>query len=200
MALRVECYDGSSWRHRRTKGSRPHLAKVKDEAYVMVPMQRLTILAFVLVASCLSAAASERWGEMSGKELRDLLSDATLTGNHDNGMPYSEWHAPDGRVFGHNNRRAVDRGCWDISGDQVCYYYNDTVEGRQPRVFCWEFRKVTVTGYRLKLMNTPSGIEATGIWQRGNPHGHSDNGKPWSCEPLQSRRPSPQNTTRLASQ
>jgi hypothetical protein len=164
----------------------------------MLTMRPLPIIAVALAAICSPALASERWGEMSGEELRALLSDATLTGNHDNGMPYSEWHAPDGRVYGHNNRRAVDRGCWDIKGDQVCYYYSDTAEGRKPRVFCWEFRKVTVTGYRLKLMNERNGIEATGIWQRGNPHGHTDNGKPWSCEPLQSRLKGPGSTAEMA--
>jgi hypothetical protein len=34
-------------------------------------------------------------------------------------------------------------------------------------------------------------MEATGLLQAGNPHGHSDNGKPWSCTPLQSRNGAP---------
>jgi hypothetical protein len=40
---------------------------------------------------------------ISGEDLRDLISDNTVTGRHDTGMAYSEWHAPDGRVYGHNN-------------------------------------------------------------------------------------------------
>jgi hypothetical protein len=128
------------------------------------------------------AIAEDVWGNVNGQELRAVLSGNTVTGRHDDGMSYSEFHAPDGRVFGHNNREAVDQGCWDIRGNQVCYYYaGGTIRGE----FCWEFRRVTTTGYRLRSVNT--GMQATGLAQAGNPHGHSDNGKPWTCEPLQSR-------------
>jgi hypothetical protein len=160
----------------------------------MMTRSRLTIVAALAVLAA-PAIAAEGWGDVSGEDLRNLLSDATVTGRHDDGMPYSEWHAPDGRVFGHNNREPVDQGCWDIRGDQVCYYYaGGAIQGE----FCWEFRKVTATGYRLKLMNRPTLTEATGVVQRGNPYGHTDNGKPWTCEPLQSRNLSPRGGTRLA--
>jgi hypothetical protein len=156
----------------------------------------LAALALAAVtASAVSAQDATSWGDVGGAALRALLSGNTVTGRHDDGMPYSEWHAPDGRVFGHNNREPVDQGCWDIRGDQVCYYYaGGTIQGE----FCWEFRKVTESGFRLKLMNQPSRVEATGLLQRGNPHGHSDNGKPWHCEPLQSRNMTPRGGTRLA--
>jgi hypothetical protein len=145
----------------------------------------LTIAALAAFATPATAAD---WGDMTGAELRAALSGNTVTGRHDDGMPYSEWHAPDGRVFGHNNRESVDQGCWDIRGNQVCYYYaGGSITGE----FCWEFRKVTTNGYRLKLMNRPSRTEAAGLLQMGNPHGHSDNGKPWACEPLQSRNMTP---------
>jgi hypothetical protein len=151
---------------------------------------RFSTALFAIACLCAPLAAGERWGDVSGEDMRKALSDSTLTGTHDDGMPYSEWHAADGRVFGHNNRRPVDRGCWDIRGDQVCYYYRD-FDDRPPRVACWEFRKVGAAGYRLKLMNRPSRMEATGLLQVGNPHGHSDNGRPWTCEPLQSRKGAP---------
>ncbi len=133
-------------------------------------------------------ADERRWGDVSGAELRALLSGNTVTGRHDDGMPYSEWHAPDGRVFGHNNREPVDKGCWDIRGHQVCYYYaGGSIQGE----FCWEFRRITESGFRLRLVNRTSFAEASGLLQRGNPHGHTDNGKPWACEPLQSRNMTP---------
>jgi hypothetical protein len=156
----------------------------------------LTAMIFGL-ATCAAASAQDAtsWGDVGGGDLRAVLSGNTVTGQHDDGMPYSEYHAPDGRVFGHNNREAVDQGCWDIRGDQVCYYYaGGSIQGE----FCWEFRKITDQGYRLKLMNRPSRTEATGLVQRGNPHAHSDNGKPWHCEPLQSRNMTPRWGTRLA--
>jgi hypothetical protein len=151
----------------------------------------LRIAPVLLVLMLAAPAAAEQpvsWGDVEGENLRALLSGNTVTGRHDDGMPDSEWHAPDGRVFGHNNREPVDKGCWDIRGDQVCYYYaGGSIQGE----FCWEFRKVTENGYRLKLMNRPSRTEATGLLQRGNPHGHSDSGKPWTCEPLSSRNQTP---------
>jgi hypothetical protein len=153
--------------------------------------------AIVVAAAAFAAPASaeDGWGAMSGAELRAVLSGNTVTGRHDDGMPYSEWHAPDGRVFGHNNRDPVEEGCWDIRGNQVCYYY---AEGRIKGEFCWEFRKVTDSGFRLRSVNT--GMQASGVLQRGNPHAHSDNGKPWACEPLQSRNFTPRGGTRLAAQ
>lgn len=130
------------------------------------------------------AAASDERPVLDGRELRELLSGNTVTGRHDGGMPYSEYHAPDGRVFGHNNREPVDKGCWDTRGNEVCYYYaGGTVQGE----FCWTFRRVAPTGYRLELPRT--GTLAIGLWQPGNPHGHTDNGKPWVCTPLVSRAP-----------
>jgi hypothetical protein len=156
-------------------------------------------IAALLAIACLAAPAlaTDGWGDISGEDMREILSDSTLTGTHDDGMPYSEWHAPDGRVFGHNNRVPVDRGCWGIQGDRVCYYYQD-FDGRPPRVACWEFRKMGVNAFRLKLMNRPLRTEAIGILQAGNPHRHTDNGKPWSCEPLQSRNGAPGAGTRMA--
>jgi hypothetical protein len=134
------------------------------------------------------ASGGTGWGDVSGAELRALLSGNTVTGRHDDGMPYSEWHAPDGRVFGHNNREPVDKGCWDIRGNEVCYYYaGGSIQGE----FCWEFRRVTESGFRLRVSNRASFTQATGLLQRGNPHGHTDGGKPWTCEPLQSRRLTP---------
>jgi hypothetical protein len=151
----------------------------------------------VLSALCLlllPAAAQDRRGDMSGGQLRRALSGNTVTGRHDDGMPYSEFHSPDGRVFGHNNHEAVDNGCWDIRGDEVCYYYaRGTIKGE----FCWTFRQVTDSGLRLKSSQT--GMEATGIVQAGNPYAHGDNGKPWICDPLQSRAITPRGgASRLA--
>jgi hypothetical protein len=140
----------------------------------------------VFLAGMLSAGASEESKDLSGSELRKLISDSTVTGRHDTGMPYSEWHAPDGRVLGHNNRVANENACWDIKDNAVCYYYNG---GVSKGVFCWAFSRVSDTGYRLRSLE--SGINATGLWQTGNPYDHSDNGKPWSCEPLSSHNMTP---------
>ena len=141
---------------------------------------------FLLLVCSTDAVATEPNKDLRNTELRQLISDSTVTGRHDTGMPYSEWHAPDGRVLGHNNRVANDNACWDIKDNAVCYYYNG---GVSKGVFCWAFSRVSETGYRLRSVE--SGITATGLWQAGNPHDHSDNGKPWSCEPLSSHNMTP---------
>jgi hypothetical protein len=140
----------------------------------------------LLIALMTASHANEDRGDVVGSALRVLISDSTVTGRHDTGMPYSEWHAPDGRVLGHNNRIANDNACWDIKDNAVCYYYNG---GTSKGVFCWAFSRVSDTGYRLRSIESTT--TATGLWQAGNPYNHSDNGKPWSCEPLSSQNITP---------
>ena len=148
--------------------------------------------ALVLLLACTSGlGASEESKTVPGAELRQIISDNTVTGRHDTGMPYSEWHAPDGRVLGHNNRVANENACWDVKDNAVCYYYNG---GVSKGVFCWTFTRVSDVGFRLRSVE--SGINATGLWQDGNPYNHSDNGKPWSCEPLSSQKMTPRPSTK----
>jgi len=159
-------------------------------------MIRLILAIPLLLASALSAPAVDEGRNLTGEDLRQLLSGHSVTGRHDTGMPYSEWHAPTGQVYGHNNREPNDNACWDIKGDAVCYYY---AGGAARGTFCWAFVKVSETGYRLRSLE--NGILASGIWQAGNPHGFTDNGKAWSCEPLSSENmtPRPANPERQAS-
>jgi hypothetical protein len=149
-------------------------------------MSRFMLVAALAAAVTIPAAASDERGPVAGEALRSIISGNTVTGRHDTGMPYSEWHAPDGRVFGHNNHETVERGCWDIKDNAVCYYYaGGTVKG----VFCWTFNRVSDTGFRLK--STETGLGAIGLLQAGNPYNHTDGGKPWSCEPLSSQNMTP---------
>lgn len=146
---------------------------------------RLAILLAALAAAT-PVAATDDSGNLSGAELRRMISGHTVTGRHDTGMPYSEWHAPSGQVYGHNNHDANDEACWDIRGDAVCYYY---AGGRNRGTFCWTFRPVAENGYRLRSQE--NGVQASGFRQTGNPYDFSDNGKPWTCEPLSSENRTP---------
>jgi len=129
---------------------------------------------------CAQAQAAEpEW--LPAGELRQLITDATITGRYDNGEPYSEFHAPDGRVLGHNNRVPNDEACWDIKGDAVCYYY---AKGRALGEFCWRIQTLGGEGLRARLVDRTR--EIVGLRQGGNPHGHTDNGKPWTCDPVTS--------------
>ncbi len=144
---------------------------------------RLPKLLLAMLLGLVPAAAQERNQALSGEDIRALISGNTVTGRHDDGVPFSEWHAPDGRVLGHNNRESVDKGCWDIRGDAVCYYYaGGSIQG----LFCWGFRRTSGNGHVLTLRDTAR--FAAGLVQSGNPFNHTDNGKPWTCEPLSSQR------------
>lgn len=120
---------------------------------------------------------------LTGDELRALVTGNTVSGRHDSGMPYSEFHSPDGRVFGHNNHDPVRDGCWQVRGDSVCYSY---ARGKAPGLFCWQFYHASDGNYRILLPS--SGTMGSATVARGNPEQHTDNGKPWTCQALLSMR------------
>jgi hypothetical protein len=127
---------------------------------------------------------SQAEGEpLSGDELRALVTGNTVSGHHDSGMPYSEYHSPDGRVFGHNNHDPVKDGCWRVRGDSICYSYES---GKAPGLFCWRFYHAKDGNYRILLPAT--GTTGSAIVAKGNPEHHTDHGKPWTCQALLSMR------------
>jgi hypothetical protein len=148
---------------------------------------RHAMLLAVAMAAAHPAAAAEEAGWVSAGELREIILNATITGRYDNGEPYSEYHAPDGRVLGHNNKVPNEEACWDIKADTVCYYY---AKGRARGEFCWRFQRIGSQGIRAKLIDG-STREIVGVRQRGNPHDHTDNDKPWTCDPVTSERKAP---------
>lgn len=117
-----------------------------------------------------------------GDELQREITGNTLTGRHASGMPYSEFHSPDGRIYGHNNNVPVRDGCWVIRGDEVCYTYE---KGPAPGVFCWQFFRAQ-SGYTILLPTT--GTVGTAKLENGNPYKWSNGGEPWTCEALLSQK------------
>lgn len=120
--------------------------------------------------------------ELEGQALRDEISGHTLSGIHTGGVAFTEYHSPDGRVFGFNNGEPVVDGCWDVRRDAVCYYY---AQGSIRGTFCWRMSRAGPDGYRIRSVET----RAHGVarLERGNPQNHDDGGRAWTCEPLLSR-------------
>jgi hypothetical protein len=118
---------------------------------------------------------------VSGDRLRAEVSGNTLTGFNTSGVVFSEFHSPDGRIFGHNNSEVVVDGCWDIKNDAICYYY---ARGTRPGTYCWRFDRAGPAGYGIA--STESAVTGVVRLERGNPRGHSDQGVPWTCEGLTS--------------
>ncbi|MBN9063268.1 MAG: hypothetical protein J0H41_12595 [Rhizobiales bacterium] len=132
---------------------------------------------------------------LSGEALRREVSGATIAGFHlRTMMRFSEYHSPDGRILGHNGGVPVDRGCWEVKADEVCYYYEgDTLP---QGTWCWTFNRLA-NANQYRLEHRASGGLALGVRQPGNPNNWSDNGKPWQCTGMISRRETP-NQSRLA--
>lgn len=136
------------------------------------------------------SASSGPVGEaLEGEALRREVSGSTIGGIHlRTGMRFSEYHSPDGRILGHNGGSPVDKGCWEVKADEVCYYYEgDTLP---QGTWCWTFNRLAnANQYRLEHRDT--GGLALGVREAGNPHNWTDNGKPWQCSGLISQRRAP---------
>lgn len=126
-------------------------------------------------------AANER---LSGAQLRELLSGNSVWVLRNDMSEGDEYHLPDGRVFGFNGVENIVNSCWDIAGNDVCYYYKDDRE--KGRAHCWAFTQTSPGQFQIRATN--SGMSGFAIMSRGNPRHHSDRGKPWLCEKLLSRR------------
>jgi hypothetical protein len=138
-----------------------------------------------------SVSAGEPVGEaISGEALRREVSGATIAGIHFRTlMRFSEYHSPDGRIYGHNGGVPVDKGCWDVQNDEVCYYYEgDTLP---QGTWCWTFHRLAKRG-QYRLEHRVTGGLALGVREDGNPRNWSDNGKPWHCSGLVSQKRGPQ--------
>jgi hypothetical protein len=158
-----------------------------------VPLMKKALALALCLPLMTAQAAEPEW--IGAAELRQLITDSTVTGRYDNGEPYSEYHAADGRALGHNNREPNSEACWDIRSNTVCYYY---ATGRAKGEFCWRFQRLGEEGIRASLIDKGR-REIIGIRQAGNPYGHTDNGKPWTCDPVTSERITPRDpATRYA--
>ena len=141
----------------------------------------LAVRAFAAgLATLAPALAAERLGP---DQLREEISDSTLTGFNTSGVFFSEYHAPDGRVLGHNNGVPVVDGCWAVRGDAVCYYYNG--QKTVASTFCWHYDRAGAQGYRITSLE--GRVTGAARLERGNPRGHSAGGASWVCEGLVSQ-------------
>jgi hypothetical protein len=143
-------------------------------------------LATVLALGALGAAET-----MTDRELLREVADTTLSGFHTGGVNFTEYHSPDGRILGYNNGEPVQDGCWRIRDNAVCYYYpKGSIRGD----FCWRMERAGPDGYRIFSVETSA--QGVARSERGNPRGLSDNGMPWTCDALISRRHEPLDRSR----
>ncbi len=123
----------------------------------------------------------------SGPSLFERFAGNTVTGYNTSGNRFTEYHAPDGRIFGYNLGEAATDACWRTNGpNTVCYYYGS---GSITGEFCWQFEPVGDSGY--KIYSTDDDITGFVQVEPGNPHGWTDQGQSWTCDRLMSSAPQP---------
>jgi hypothetical protein len=144
--------------------------------------------AFPLLPAMLAAGALLVLPGMNGSRLTsdDLLNEITgntLTGYHNGGVKFTEYHAPDGKIFGFNNGEAVDGGCWRVRDESICYYYP---KGSITGDFCWRYARAGAEGYQIE--HTQSESRGFVRLKKGNPDQLTDMGKSWTCDALLSNK------------
>jgi hypothetical protein len=132
------------------------------------------LVPFALLGLLAGPAAAEPLG---GADLLRELSDQTLTG-FNGALLFSEYHAPDGKVLGHNAGMPNQDSCWRVRGNAVCYYYPHLKQAGSDEGVesCWHFERAGPNGYKI----TPVGSTRSGIarLEPGNARQHSTNGAP----------------------
>lgn len=113
-------------------------------------MQYLPMVFFLLA---LPAQAQEL---ASGAKIKSAMSGNTVQGSMQASGAYTEFYAGDGTIKG-----ADYTGSWSISGDQMCFVYNDDP------ALCWGVR---IDGRQITWVGA-NGDEGTGNLLGGNPNG-----------------------------
>jgi len=156
-------------------------------------MFRLFALVFgasVVAGSFLPAPLAAQ--TLTGQEIRELFTESTVAGVYVNGGPFSEYHAADGRALGDNGRTFNIDACWNTDKDNVCYHYGPA---KDRRTYCFTVEK---NGDSLSLRVADSGrLNAVASVEKGNPGGHSDGGRRWSCDDLMSKAPDSMRLARI---
>ncbi len=139
---------------------------------------RLAVMAALLPGW---AVAAER---LSGEAIRSAFEGNTVAGRYNNGLPFSEYHHPDGRALGHNRNVLNRDACWATTADAVCYYYGPR-ETRRTHCFTVE------RSGKLHVLRTLAEGRINGVAsvEQGDPQGHAGTASHWTCDGLVARAP-----------
>jgi hypothetical protein len=154
---------------------------------------RLTVRSFALLACLLTAPAlhaQQAGGNsphvMTEEEIRRDVTNGTISGRYTFGGFFTEYHAADGRVLGHNGWTKNSDACWTTKApNQICYSYGPS-DDRQTYCFVMERNGDALT-LRTAEENRLNGVAKL---ETGNPRNHSDGGNPWTCDAIVSSLPS----------
>jgi hypothetical protein len=138
------------------------------------------------IGLCAALAPAAAVDPLSDEELKKVFTGNTFSGLHfRSGNTFTEYHAPDGRVIGHNGIEINTDGCWYVREGAICYAYGKPGDRR---TYCFIMHR---TGGSMTLTALPDRtIIGLGILEEGNPRNHKAP-NPWSCEELTSRNQTP---------
>ncbi len=126
----------------------------------------VTALALCLAPLAVHAqsAATEGSGPavMTEEEIRRDVTNATISGRYTFGGFFTEYHAADGRVLGHNGWTKNTDACWTTKApNQICYSYGPA-DDRQTYCFVMERKGDALTCARRRI----TGSTASPSWSR----------------------------------
>jgi hypothetical protein len=155
--------------------------------------RRFPFLAFPLLIALFGSAFAQNAeapadapaATMSEMEIRRDVTNATISGRYTFGGFFTEYHAADGRVLGHNGWTKNTDACWTTKApNQICYSYGAT-DDRQTYCFVME-RSGDALTLRTAEDNRLNGVAKL---ETGNVKNHSDGGNPWNCDAIISSMP-----------
>jgi len=148
------------------------------------PMMKIIAAPLLLLGLLLANMPAQAQHIMSEEEIRRDVTGATISGRYTFGGFFTEYHAADGRVLGHNGWTRNTDACWTTKPNQICYSYGPA-DDRQTYCFTMERNGSSLT-LRTAEENRLNGIAKL---ESGNPRNHSDGGNPWTCDAIISRAP-----------
>ena len=145
-------------------------------------LPHLVFASFIAFATgALPSTAQETAQPQRPLPLYEQLAGNTITGYTSEGVKFTEYHSPDGRIFGFNNGRPASDACWRTAGPNiVCYYYDRSRNTR--RELCWRFEPVADIGFKIYFLDRP--VTGALRLEKGNPYNLSDQGQAWTCDAL----------------
>jgi hypothetical protein len=142
----------------------------------------MRVLAILLIATLpLSVMAQDAAKApvkvMTEDEIRAEVTDSTISGRYTFGGFFTEYHAADGRVLGHNGWTKNSDACWTTRANSICYSYGP-VDDRQ--TYCFTLEK-NGDGIVLRTLEE-NRLNGFAKIEKGNPRNHTDGGDPWNCQ------------------
>jgi hypothetical protein len=123
---------------------------------------------------------------MTESEIRSEITDTTVSGRYTFGGFFTEYHAADGRVLGHNGWTKNTDACWTTKENSICYSYGP-IDDRQ--TYCFTLEK-NGDGIVLRTLEE-NRLNGFAKIEKGNPRNHTDGGDAWNCQATVSELTSP---------